>query len=210
MHTLGAADLPQRAGSRARGLSPVASGYVAALWHRRQVLKNHCLETPVPIRPRLLRALGAASVGLALVGLAACGDDEPERDESTNEITEAGDADVFSMAVGDCVTDDAGATGEVSEVPVVPCSEPHASEVFHSYQITTDELPAEAEMQAIVEEQCLGTFETFVGLPYDQSALDINWLEPTSGSWDGGDRELLCMVFDPAGDVTGTLAGAAR
>ena len=162
------------------------------------------------IRPRSLRALGAAAAGLALLGLAACGGDEPERDETTNEITEAGDADVFSMAVGDCVTDGASTTGQVSEVPVVPCAEPHASEVFHSYQITTDALPAEAEMQAIVEEQCRGNFETFVGMPYDQSTLDITWMEPTSGSWDGGDRELLCMIFDPAGDVTGSLAGVAR
>ena len=165
------------------------------------------------IRPRSLRALGAAATGLALIGLAACGSDEPERDENTNEIVEAGDADVFAMAVGDCVTDDAGSTGEVSEVsevPVVPCTEPHASEVFHSYDIPASTLPAEAEMQAIVEEQCLGSFETFVGLPYEQSTLDITWLEPTSGSWDGGDRELLCMVFDPAGDVTGSLAGVAR
>jgi hypothetical protein len=165
----------------------------------------------VPIRPRSLRALGAAAAGLALVGLAACGsDDEPDRDETTNEITEAGDADVFSIAVGDCLTDDVGTAGEVSEVPVVPCAEPHASEVFHSYQIPAETLPSTTEMQTIVEEQCIGNFEAFVGMAYDTSALDITWLEPTSGSWDGGDRELLCMVFDPAGDVTGSLAGVAR
>ena len=163
------------------------------------------------IHQRSLRALGAALAGLALIGLAACGDDdEPDRDEATNEVTEAGDADVFSMAVGDCVTGESSTTGEVTEVPVVPCDEPHASEVFHSYQIPAETLPSTTEMEAIVQEQCLGNFETFVGMPYDTSALDVTWLEPTSGSWDQGDRELLCMVYDPAGDVTGSLAGAAR
>lgn len=164
------------------------------------------------IRPRSLRALGAALAGLALVGLAACGsdDDEPDRDETTNEITEAGDADVFSIEVGDCMSDDAATTGEVSEVPVVPCEEPHASEVFYIHQIEAETLPDETEMQALVEEQCVGNFESFVGMPYDTSALRVTWLEPTSGSWDGGDRELVCLVVDPAGDVTGSLAGAAR
>ncbi len=160
-------------------------------------------------RPRSLRALGAAAAGLALIGTAACGSDEPERDETTNEVTEAGDADVFSMAVGDCLTD-GSTTGQVSEVPVVPCSEPHASELFHSYQIPAATLPAAAEMEAIVAEQCVGNFESFVGLAYEQSTLEVTWMEPTSGSWDDGDRELLCLVYDPAGDVTGSLAGVAR
>ena len=101
-------------------------------------------------------------------------------------------------------------TGEVEQVPVVPCSEPHASELFHSYQIPATTLPTAAEMEAIVGEQCVGNFETFVGLAYEQSTLDVTWMEPKSGSWDDGDRELLCLVYDPAGDVTGSLAGVAR
>ncbi|HET9609424.1 MAG TPA: septum formation family protein [Acidimicrobiales bacterium] len=164
----------------------------------------------MPARNRTLPSLASALVaGLLIAGLAACGSDEPERDESTNEITEAGDADVFSMQVGDCLTDQS-ATGEVTEVPVVPCSEPHASEIFVSHVIEADELPDATEMQGIVQEQCLGAFEGFVGMPYEQSVLEVTWLEPTAGSWDAGDRELLCIVQDPAGDVTGSLQGAAR
>ncbi len=166
----------------------------------------------MPIRQRSFPALGVVFAGLIVVGLSACGsdDDEPARDDETDEVTEAGDADVFEMAVGDCLPDDSSATGEVTEVPVVPCEEPHASEVFYSYIIEGDELPDPTAMETIVNDQCLSNFESFVGLPYDQSALTVTWLEPTAGSWDAGDRELLCIVADPAGGVTGSLAGVAR
>jgi hypothetical protein len=165
----------------------------------------------LPIRQRSARALGALLGGALVVTLGACGDDSgPDRDESTNEISEAGDADVFEIAVGDCLPDPNAATGEVQEVPVVPCDEPHASEVYFSHIIEGDELPDATAMEAIVNEQCMGNFESFIGLPFDQSALQVTWLQPTDGSWDAGDRELLCIVSDPAGGVTGSLSGAAR
>jgi hypothetical protein len=154
--------------------------------------------------------VAAAVAGLLAVGLGACGSDEPERDETTNEITETGDADVFSIEVGDCMTDESSTTGQVEEVPVTPCDQPHASEVYLSYMIETADLPDPTAMEAIVQDQCLGGFESFVGMAYEQSVLEVTWLEPTQGSWDGGDRELLCMVYDPSGDVTGSLQGAAR
>ncbi|HEX6568220.1 MAG TPA: septum formation family protein [Acidimicrobiales bacterium] len=119
------------------------------------------------------------------------------------------DADVFTLAVGDCLVDDTR-DGEVQSVPVVPCDQPHASEIFYSHIIDADTLPSSTEMEAIVDEQCIGNFESFVGLPYPDSVLEVTWLEPTQESWDAGDRELLCMVVDPAGDVTGSLEGANR
>ncbi|HEY6414866.1 MAG TPA: septum formation family protein [Acidimicrobiales bacterium] len=166
----------------------------------------------MPVRNRTLSLLGLAVLAIAVAGgLGACGSDsdEPARDEDTDEVTEAGDADVFEMAVGDCLVDQS-LTGEVTEVPVVPCDQPHASEIFYSHIIDGDTLPDPTAMEAIVDEQCVGNFEGFVGMPYEQSVLEVTWLEPTAGSWDAGDRELLCMVADPAGDVTGSLAGVAR
>jgi hypothetical protein len=164
------------------------------------------------IRNRTSSALGYVTfAALVAVSLGACSDDEPERDETTNEITEAGDADVFTMAVGDCLPDQSAALGEVADVPVVPCEQPHASEVFYSHIIDGEVMPDPPAMEAIVTEQCTGgNFESFVGLSYDQSVLEVSWLEPTIESWGSGDREILCIVNDPAGGVTGSLAGAAR
>ena len=155
-----------------------------------------------------LRSLGiAAAAGALVLGLGACSD-EPERDD-TGAITEEGDADVFTLKVGDCLSDQAGATGEVSDVPVVPCEEPHDSEIFHSY-IIPDAETFPGSFDEHIDAQCVPQFETFVGVAYDASTLELSWLEPTAQSWAEGDRELLCIVADPAGGVTGTLAGAAR
>ncbi|HET6952015.1 MAG TPA: septum formation family protein [Acidimicrobiales bacterium] len=149
----------------------------------------------------------AALAGLTAAGLGACSD-EPERDESTGEITEAGDADVFSMQVGDCLTDNA--IGDVSEVPVVPCTEAHTSEVFYSHTIEDGDFPGSDGLTTIGEQACIPAFEQFVGVPYEASVLDVTTLEPTADSWEQGDRELLCLIYDPAGDTVGTLEASAR
>jgi hypothetical protein len=150
--------------------------------------------------------LGSAAIaGLLVVGLGACSDD-PERDES-GAVTEGGDESVFDIAVGDCMSDQS-ATGEVADVPVVPCEEPHASEVFHTYEIPGDTFPG--DFTQVTQEQCGPAFQQFVGVPAEQSALTLTWLEPTAQTWAEGDRELVCIVEDPAGNVTGSLQGAAR
>jgi hypothetical protein len=156
-------------------------------------------------RPSLVGS--AVFAGLLVAGLGACSD-EPERNDE-GEVTEGGDADVLSLNVGDCISDSGTAT-TVGSLPVVPCDEPHDSEVYFSYMIPGDEIPAEAEMNQIISEQCTSAFETFIGMPYEQSVLDYTSLFPTAGSWDQGDREVLCMAVDPAGDVTGTLEGVNR
>lgn len=151
--------------------------------------------------------LGSAAVaGLLVVGLGACSD-EPERDESTGEVTEGGDESVFEIAVGDCLTD-SQSSGQVTDVPVVPCAEPHSSEVYHTFDVPDGDFPG--DFTAVTEEQCLPAFEEFVGLSYDASVLEVTTLEPSSDTWADGDRELVCIINDPAGNVTGTLAGANR
>jgi Septum formation len=150
--------------------------------------------------------LGSAAIaGLLVVGLGACSDD-PERDES-GAVTEGGDESVFDVSVGDCMTDQASA-GEVSDVPVVPCEQPHASEVFHTYEVPGDTFPG--DFTQITTEQCMPAFQQFVGMAYEQSALEVTTLEPTSQTWAEGDRELVCIIVDPAGNVTGSLQGANR
>jgi hypothetical protein len=84
--------------------------------------------------PRLRVILVAAvfSVGaLTLSGCSAISDLFPEeaaRDADTQEISEAGEADVFSLAIGDCFNDQEAE--EISSVPALPCTEPHDYEAY--------------------------------------------------------------------------------
>ena len=56
-------------------------------------------------------------------------------------------------------------------------------------------------MQA--EELCTAEFEGFVGLPYEDSMLRMNFVIPSEERWDAGDRVVLCTIYDPAGEVSG-------
>jgi Septum formation len=161
---------------------------------------------------RPTRALsGALLLALALAA-GACGDDDDDDaggDESTTTSPEAEEETVFAVSVGDCLATDP--TGEqVSQVPTVDCEEPHTSEAFHTTTIEGEELPSAADMEQLVQDECLAAFESFVGMPYDQSALEVLWLEPTAESWEQGDHELVCLVTDPAGQTAGSLEGANR
>ncbi|HEX6419655.1 MAG TPA: septum formation family protein, partial [Acidimicrobiales bacterium] len=193
---------------------------------------------PPPVGPRrsgppvaLLVGLGVlAIVVIVVLALVLTGDDDGETatdettttpsDETTAEqptttaapqTTEGGpeDADVFSLEVGDCMVEETP-SGEVQSVPVVPCDQPHASEIFFIHMLDNASLPSSDEMEQIATDVCLREFEGFVGVPYEDSVLLVTWLEPTQESWDAGDRELLCIAVDPEGDATGSFAGTAR
>ena len=171
------------------------------------------------MRTHTARAARTAAVAvLGLVALTGCsavqdamgGAQEPTRDEETGEITEAAEADVFAIAVGDCLNT-ADLAGDVSEVPTVPCSDPHESEVFAATDMPEGEFPGEEAVGTAADEFCLAEFASFVGMDYYDSALEMTTLSPTQETWDGmDDREILCVVEDLAGGVTGTLKGAQR
>ncbi|GAB3605287.1 septum formation family protein [Conyzicola nivalis] len=163
------------------------------------------------IPARIASATAACAVALAaLTGCSALGSIFPaqaERDPETQEIAEAGQQDVYSVAVGDCFNDGSGSSEEVSDVPAVPCSEPHDNEIYYLFDLAGDEFPADAEQLA--DTGCYDQFATFVGLDYESSALDYFPILPTADTWSTGDREVICSVFDSV-QTTGTLAGAAR
>ena len=152
--------------------------------------------------------IATAALGVAL--LAGCSAGAPTRDETTNEITEAGDADVFQIAVGDCI-DDSTST-EVAEVPVVPCDQPHDNEVIFSFEMPAGEFPGQEAFVAAAEEQCPPALEAYVGIAFADSMYDVWPITPTEDGWtQGDDREVLCLVFDPTlAKIEGTVKGAAR
>jgi hypothetical protein len=164
---------------------------------------------------RQTRAIATLVVGvLAAVSLAGCTGladilaPEPVRND-TGEVVQGGQSDAFSVGVGDCLGD--AAAGQVSDVQVVPCGEPHDAEVFADFQLDGAEYPGAEEVTRLADEGCLSAFEDYVGLPYQRSALEITYFAPTESSWnDLGDRLVSCLLHDPAGPVSGSLKGAAR
>ncbi|GAB2682695.1 septum formation family protein [Thalassiella azotivora] len=164
------------------------------------------------MRTRLPLTIAASTLLLAATGcgLLAEEGETPERDASSGQVTEAVDANVFEIAVGDCLPAE-GPSGEVASLEVVPCSEPHGSEVYFSHQMEdAEEFPGSEAVTAAAAEHCLPAFQEFVGVAYEESVLEVTTLEPTEQTWAEGDRELLCIIVDTEGAVTGTLEGANR
>lgn len=169
-----------------------------------------------------IRTTIAALGAVAALALSACGgsEDDSPGDDTTAAADETGDgsggdetesesADVFDVAVGDCIAEFA-TDEEVSDVTVIPCDQEHDQEVYAIFEVEDGEFPGTDAFEAQVQEDCVPEFSNFVGMAYEESVLGIKWLEPTETSWAEGDRELVCTVLDPEGPVTGTLEGANR
>jgi Septum formation len=115
------------------------------------------------------------------------------------------------LEVGDCIADSVPGGGEeIFSVPTVPCSEPHAEEVYAALTLPERDFPGMDALFQQGEELCMAEFESFVGVPYEESALYLSFLTPSEESWSNGDRQVICTIYDPDGETTGTLADANR
>lgn len=132
--------------------------------------------------------------------------------EGEGAIVSEGNVDAFTIQLGDCF-DNTGSlvneeTGEVSDLPGVPCSQPHDNEVFAIFDLDQPTFPGSEAISEMSFDACLDRFESFVGLDYETSSLDIAALYPTKESWSQqGDREVVCAVYDVN---LGKLTGSTR
>ena len=116
---------------------------------------------------------------------------------------------VFTLPVGACFDD--SAEEQVSSVPEVDCSEPHDNEVFAVFDYTdSDTFPGSSAMNEAAQNLCIAQFENYVGLSYEESSFGVFPITPTQESWDGGDREIICALYNPdLSKLTGSMKGTA-
>ena len=118
------------------------------------------------------------------------------------------------LQVGDCFSfnnNNNDSSTQVGDVEVVDCSAPHLYEVYSNYQIPQSTFPDENTMKSEQYTACHDTFETYVGVPYDQSQYDATTLNPTENSWAQGDHAITCFLMSKDGSqLTGSLKGAAK
>ena len=175
--------------------------------------KLYCMSTTTA-RARMTRLIAVTTIAAAGLLLSGCSllnqvTNNTPRDASGSATAANNNADVFSIKVGDCLND-ATASGTVTTAPIVPCSQPHDSEAFTSITMKDGDFPGTDAVKAQADQGCAGAFPGFVGIPYNDSKLDISYYFPTSDSWANGDREILCTVYDDGVKTTGTLKDAKR
>lgn len=149
-------------------------------------------------------ALGA--IALTTVGLAGCTSDDGA---STPTPTEDTTVDAVDLEVGMCILDSTAAAA-VTSVEVVDCDDPHDAEVYASLVLTDGTFPGEEAIAVTSQQQCETQFANFVGVAFGTSTLTYKYFAPTAQTWAAGDREVLCLILDPAGPVSGSLEDAAR
>lgn len=149
----------------------------------------------------------AALLAVCVVVFAACGsgDDETVRDEFGN-VVEGGAIGVFSLNVGDCFDD--LPVGDVSTINAVPCGEDHLFEIYHLFDVDLPDFDSGA-IDTAAADGCLAAFEGYMGVTFDTSYYSFDGLQPSAGSWSGGDREVVCLATPKNGTTTaGTAKGA--
>jgi hypothetical protein len=162
--------------------------------------------TPDPGWRRYLRFWWIPALAIALV----VGYLTTARRDDDGSLATAGTVSVDDLREGDCfnTSDDV----EISDVDGVPCTEPHAYEVFALATYEGDgTYPPDSQLDGIFTQVCEPSFETYVGLPYADSVIYGNMISPSEESWSKGDRSFICVLFDRNDDtLTESLAGANR
>ena len=109
---------------------------------------------------------------------------------------------VFSLEVGDCF-DDPGFGSQVSDVPIVECSQPHDNEVYAVFESPDGSLPPVSEF----EQGCLDRFDSYFSASYATSEIYAGYFSPSDDSWADGDRETICYGYVPGERTRGATVG---
>ena len=155
---------------------------------------------------------GRKIIGIAGAAVAAIfGITTVAKRNEAGEVTAAGSVGAFEVRVGDCFNDEAFESSEISEIPAVPCSEPHDNEVYAAFDLTGD-WPGAEKVAENANEGCLDRFPAAIGKGYEDSVLDYTTIEPTEESWKQvDDREVLCVAYHMEYEkLTGTVRGSGR
>ena len=120
--------------------------------------------------------------------------------------------DLSESAVGTCLEFGDSVEAEISELPAVPCLEPHSHEIYAIEFSDAATYPGFEALEADAQAKCLGAFEEYVGVSAFDSELFFSWLVPTLNSWDReNDRQIVCVIGEGNGaPLVGSVRGIAR
>ena len=152
--------------------------------------------------------IATALLLVAGAGLTGCSAVKDVIDVAAPIVDAVGDESTW-IEVGDCFNEAAGDV--VSDIPTVPCTDAHDYEVFADFEIDLANYPGDDEVSRLADEGCYAPFGTYVGTAFENSSLDFSFYTPTKDGWNNYDDRLVsCILFDPAGELVGSVAGSAR
>lgn len=176
-------------------------------------------KSPLPIIIGVVVGiLVIVGIFFAINALTGGGDDDPTADpttsESTDEETTPEETETTSEeeTTEEETTDDGGVT-EIADTEVVPgdcilsidynennlwekvdCSTPHEFEVVAESVTDAEEFPGEDTLSSEAEAFCTDAVVPFFDMVADSESVNYNYMWPTEGTWDFGDRKYTCLM----------------
>jgi hypothetical protein len=97
-------------------------------------------------------------------------------------------------------------------VSVLDCRAEHEEEVTARTVLAgTTKWPGDDAVDTAAEDKCRTAFEAYVGIGYDDSRFELDFLTTDKSGWEEGDRRLICLVLDPSQQkLTRSLRGAGQ
>jgi hypothetical protein len=145
------------------------------------------------------RALLGMVVAVVLAAASCGGDDGGDEEDSPDAIRRAD-----GVEAGDCYQQP---EDERTTVAPVSCEAAHDNEAFAAFQLPDGAYPGDRRVLSDGRAGCFERFEGFVGVPYEDSGLDVDALTPTRLTWEEGDRKVVCILFNVNGEQ---LEGSAQ
>lgn len=106
---------------------------------------------------------------------------------------------VFRLRVGDCVGSQDGT--------VLPCTTPHAAEVFATFSLPDSAWPGTSAVASRARSGCGGRLTGYLN-PQLAITLAQSYVYPDKTAWQAGTRTVICEVRASSGELTGSVRGA--
>lgn len=106
---------------------------------------------------------------------------------------------VFRLRVGDCVGSPDGT--------VLPCTTPHAAEVFATFSLPDSAWPGTSAVASRARAGCGSRLSGYLN-PQLAITLAQSYVYPDKTAWLAGTRTVICEVRASSGELTGSVRGA--
>jgi hypothetical protein len=109
---------------------------------------------------------------------------------------------------GDCMLNNEARLGD-GQIYAVNCARPHDAEVIYVGSLPAGRWPGDEAVKDAASLICKAAFNRYTGEVWEQSDLNFGYLWPAQTRWEGGDRGMLCYLYDPARESGRQLTGSA-
>jgi hypothetical protein len=127
------------------------------------------------------------------------------RSTTSGAIVHKGQLGAFSLRIGDCFDNPAGARS-LSRLTAIPCTQPHNAQVFAKFKLSGSSFsfPGTAAVERLATRGCNARLSS-IDKSKTTSSMTVHFLVPLQESWLGGQRGASCLIVNSTETLTSSL-----